>query len=111
MLQRGSLGLGRQQAAHAALPGSDTYAIGPGAPDRSTPEALPVDEYASDACDLPRQDGMAIGTVSITISMNGAASCCFMTAGDFKELLVYYRPDGLPREQQPWLATVWRAVG
>lgn len=34
----------------------------------------------------------------------------FMTAADFKELLVYYRPDGLPREQQPWLATVWRAV-
>ncbi|MGE8636583.1 MAG: SAM-dependent methyltransferase, partial [Achromobacter piechaudii] len=23
----------------------------------------------------------------------------------------YYRPDGLPREQQPWLASVWRRVG
>ena len=34
----------------------------------------------------------------------------FMTAAHFEELLVYYRPDGLPREQQPWLATVWRAV-
>lgn len=34
----------------------------------------------------------------------------FMTAAGFEELLVYYRPDGLPREQQPWLATVWRAV-
>ena len=34
-----------------------------------------------------------------------------MTAADFKELLVNYRPDGLPREQQSWLATVWRAVG
>ena len=34
----------------------------------------------------------------------------FMAAAHFKELLVYYRPDGLPREQQPWLATVWRAV-
>jgi hypothetical protein len=33
-----------------------------------------------------------------------------MSAADFKELPVYYRPDGLPREQQPWLATVWRAV-
>jgi hypothetical protein len=31
-------------------------------------------DYASDASDLPRPDGMAIGTVSITISMNGAAS-------------------------------------
>ena len=35
----------------------------------------------------------------------------FMCAANFEELLVYYRPDGLPREQQPWLATVWRAVG
>jgi SAM-dependent methyltransferase len=26
----------------------------------------------------------------------------------FEELHHYYRPDGLPREQQPWLATVWR---
>ena len=29
------------------------------------------------------------------------------TAG-FSELEHYYRPDGLPREQQPWLASVWR---
>jgi SAM-dependent methyltransferase len=35
----------------------------------------------------------------------------FMAAAGFEELLVYYRPDGLPREQQPWLATVWRAAG
>jgi SAM-dependent methyltransferase len=26
----------------------------------------------------------------------------------FVELHHYYRPEGLPREQQPWLATVWR---
>jgi SAM-dependent methyltransferase len=26
----------------------------------------------------------------------------------FVELAHYYRPAGLPREQQPWLATVWR---
>ena len=35
----------------------------------------------------------------------------FMTAVNFEELLVYYRPDGMPRDQQPWLATVWQAVG
>ncbi len=29
------------------------------------------------------------------------------TAG-FDEIEHYYRPAGLPREQQPWLATVWR---
>jgi len=26
----------------------------------------------------------------------------------FVELAHYYRPEGVPREQQPWLATVWR---
>ncbi len=28
----------------------------------------------------------------------------------FAELEHYYRPAGLPREQQPWLASVWRRV-
>ena len=31
-----------------------------------------------------------------------------MTAASFVELTHYYRPAGLPREQQPWLASVWR---
>jgi SAM-dependent methyltransferase len=31
-----------------------------------------------------------------------------LNAADFVELEHYYRPAGLPREQQPWLATVWR---
>jgi hypothetical protein len=31
-----------------------------------------------------------------------------MTAAGFTELAHYYRPSGLPFEQQPWLATVWR---
>ena len=26
----------------------------------------------------------------------------------FEEIHHYYRPDGLPREQQPWLASLWR---
>jgi len=26
----------------------------------------------------------------------------------FEEIRHYYRPQGLPREQQPWLATLWR---
>lgn len=30
------------------------------------------------------------------------------TAAGFVELEHYYRPPGLPRSQQPWLATVWR---
>lgn len=32
----------------------------------------------------------------------------FMEEAGFVELEHYYRPDGLPREQQPWLASVWR---
>ena len=31
-----------------------------------------------------------------------------MTEAGFVELEHYYRPAGLPREQQPWLASVWR---
>ncbi|KPA94387.1 MULTISPECIES: class I SAM-dependent methyltransferase [Pseudomonas] len=31
-----------------------------------------------------------------------------LTAAGFIELEHYYRPAGLPREQQPWLASVWR---
>lgn len=32
----------------------------------------------------------------------------YVSAAGFTELSHYYRPPGLPREQQPWLATVWR---
>jgi SAM-dependent methyltransferase len=35
----------------------------------------------------------------------------FVEAAGFFELEHYYRPAGLPREQQPWLATVWRKTG
>jgi len=31
-----------------------------------------------------------------------------LAAAGFSELQHYYRPAGLPREQQPWLASVWR---
>jgi len=34
----------------------------------------------------------------------------YMTSTGFVELEHYYRPAGLPREQQPWLASVWRKV-
>jgi len=34
-----------------------------------------------------------------------------LTAAGFTELEHYYRPTGLPREQQPWLASVWRRDG
>jgi SAM-dependent methyltransferase len=34
----------------------------------------------------------------------------YTSAADFVELTHYYRPDGVPREQQPWLASVWRRL-
>lgn len=34
----------------------------------------------------------------------------WMTTAGFVELEHYYRPEGLPREQQPWLASVWRKM-
>ncbi|MFC3110584.1 class I SAM-dependent methyltransferase [Undibacterium arcticum] len=34
----------------------------------------------------------------------------YMTAAGFVELQHYYRPPGLPRAQQPWLASVWRST-
>lgn len=34
----------------------------------------------------------------------------YVSSAGFVELAHYYRPEGLPRDQQPWLATVWRKV-
>ncbi|MFC6475972.1 class I SAM-dependent methyltransferase [Pseudomonas asuensis] len=34
----------------------------------------------------------------------------YLTDAGFAELEHYYRPAGLPRDQQPWLASVWRKV-
>jgi SAM-dependent methyltransferase len=34
----------------------------------------------------------------------------YLDAAGFAEVQHYYRPSGLPREQQPWLASVWRCV-
>jgi len=36
---------------------------------------------------------------------------CFMSQAGFSELDHYYRPAGLPRQLQPWLAGVWRRSG
>jgi SAM-dependent methyltransferase len=34
--------------------------------------------------------------------------CARLTTAGFSLLDLYYRPPGLPRAEQPWLATVWR---
>lgn len=33
-----------------------------------------------------------------------------VTAAGFSEIAHYYRPAGRPREQQPWLASLWRKI-
>jgi len=35
----------------------------------------------------------------------------YLTQAGFDEREHYYRPPGLPRSQQPWLATIWRRSG
>jgi SAM-dependent methyltransferase len=35
----------------------------------------------------------------------------YLSAAGFAELAHYYRPAGRPRDQQPWLASVWRKAG
>jgi len=32
----------------------------------------------------------------------------YLSEAGFAELAHYYRPAGLPREKQPWLASAWR---
>jgi hypothetical protein len=32
----------------------------------------------------------------------------FMAAAGFSEITHYYRPPGLPRAEQPWIASLWR---
>jgi SAM-dependent methyltransferase len=39
-----------------------------------------------------------------------AAWKAYVEAAGFVEVLHYYRPPGVPREQQPWLASVWSKV-
>lgn len=39
-----------------------------------------------------------------------AAWKAYVEAAGFIEIGHYYRPPGVPREQQPWLASVWRKV-
>jgi hypothetical protein len=34
----------------------------------------------------------------------------YMSLAGFVELSYYYRPVGVPRERQPWLASVWRRL-
>ncbi len=54
--------------------------------------------------DIERQQGLRYGAY-LTLETWSR----FVTAAGFELIEHYYRPPGLPRDEQPWLATVWRA--
>ena len=54
--------------------------------------------------DIERWNGQRYGSYLTLSTWRG-----FLEAAGFSELEHYYRPPGLPRDQQPWLASVWRA--
>ncbi|MFN3199564.1 MAG: class I SAM-dependent methyltransferase [Bradymonadia bacterium] len=55
--------------------------------------------------DVEAQNGLRYGTY-LTLETWSR----FVTAAGFELLEHYYRPAGRPRAEQPWLATVWRAI-
>ena len=52
------------------------------------------------------QEGWSRGRYGAYYDLETWRRC--VSAAGFVELAHYYRPAGLPREQQPWLASVWR---
>ena len=54
----------------------------------------------------PNEEGCYHGRWCVYHDLDGWRR--FMRDAGFEELERYYRPAGLPRDQQPWLASVWR---
>ncbi len=60
-------------------------------------------------CSNPRgnnEEGFSDGRYSCFFDLDTWHN--YVRAAGFFEVEHYYRPPGLPRPQQPWLATVWR---
>ncbi len=55
--------------------------------------------------DIERQQGLRYGSY-LTLETWSR----FVTAAGFELIEHYFRPPGQPRSEQPWLATVWRAL-
>ena len=54
----------------------------------------------------PNQEGWSRDRYSCYLDLETYQN--YMTSAGFTELEHYYRPPGVPRAQQPWLASVWR---
>ncbi len=60
-------------------------------------------------CSNPRGEGQESWNGERFGAFHDLASWqAYMTTAGFFELTHYYRPTGLPLDQQPWLASVWR---
>lgn len=55
------------------------------------------------------QEGWNRGRYGVYHDLDGWRT--LLVDAGFEELEHYYRPEGLPRDQQPWLASVWRRTG
>jgi SAM-dependent methyltransferase len=55
--------------------------------------------------DVERWNGQRYGSYLSQSTWQG-----YLESAGFSELEHYYRPTGLPRAEQPWLASVWRRV-
>ena len=55
--------------------------------------------------DIERQEGLRYGSYLTPETWSR-----FVTAAGFELIEHYFRPPGRPRSEQPWLATVWRAL-
>ncbi|CAB3631430.1 SAM-dependent methyltransferase [Achromobacter marplatensis] len=55
------------------------------------------------------QEGWNRGRYGVYHDLDGWRS--LLADAGFDALEHYYRPEGLPRDQQPWLASVWRRIG
>ena len=56
----------------------------------------------------PRGENEEGWNAAATAAITTWRVAALLIAAGFAELDHYYRPAGLPREQQPWLASVWR---
>ncbi len=62
-------------------------------------------------CSNPRGDNQeGFGGDRYSCFFDLATWRAYVTAAGFVEVSHYYRPPGLPRHRQPWLATVWRKI-
>ena len=67
-----------------------------------------IDMFMGIYKDMPEQTEEAMSGGCYGCYHDYAAWREFGAEAGFTEIKHYFRPDGLPRQRQPWLATLWR---